>query len=157
LSFIAKNCEGRLPRAPGDQEADRELLASVAAATRSQMPAAFEALALSQAVEAWIGAVFACNQYIDAQAPWTLRKTDPERMEAVLGTLVVAIRDLAIAIAPVIPGASARLLDQIGVAEGNRDFAALGETEAYAALAASDFRLAAPAPIFPRLEMPAES
>jgi hypothetical protein len=28
--------------------------------------------------------VFACNQYIDAQAPWALRKTDPERMHAVL-------------------------------------------------------------------------
>ena len=34
-------------------------------------------------------AVFACNAYIDAQAPWALRKTDPERMAAVLGTLVV--------------------------------------------------------------------
>ena len=37
--------------------------------------------------------VFACNQYIDAQAPWALRKTDPERMHAVLRTLVRAIRD----------------------------------------------------------------
>ena len=29
------------------------------------------------------------------QAPWALRKTDPERMAAVLGTLVAAIRQLA--------------------------------------------------------------
>ena len=49
-------------------------------------------------------AVFACNAYIDAQAPWALRKTDPERMAAVLGTLVVAVRELAQAIAPIIPG-----------------------------------------------------
>ena len=39
-------------------------------------------------------AVFACNAYVDAQAPWALRKTDPERMAAVLGTLVVAVREL---------------------------------------------------------------
>ena len=37
-----------------------------------------------------------CNQYIDAQAPWALRKTDPERMHAVLGTLLQAIRRLAV-------------------------------------------------------------
>ena len=37
-------------------------------------------------------AVFACNAYVDAMAPWALRKTDPERMAAVLGTLVAAIR-----------------------------------------------------------------
>ena len=36
--------------------------------------------------------MFACNQYIDAQAPWALRKTDPDRMHAVLGTLLRAIR-----------------------------------------------------------------
>ena len=41
------------------------------------------------------------------QAPWALRKTDPERMIAVLATLYEAIRDLAIAIPPVIPAASA--------------------------------------------------
>ena len=51
-------------------------------------PRHFEALALSQGIEAWLRGVFACNQYIDAQAPWTLRKTDPERMQAVLATLV---------------------------------------------------------------------
>ena len=42
-------------------------------------------------------AVFACNQYVDEQAPWALRKTDPERMERVLATLCGCIRDLAVA------------------------------------------------------------
>jgi methionyl-tRNA synthetase len=77
------------------------------------MAAHLEGLALSQACEAWLRAVFACNQYIDVQAPWALRKTDPERMTAVLATLVEAIRMLAIAIQPVIPGSAARLLDQL--------------------------------------------
>ena len=33
--------------------------------------------------------------YVDAQAPWALKKTDPERMAAVLGTIVAAVRQLA--------------------------------------------------------------
>ena len=108
-------------------------------------------------MEAWLRAVFACNQYIDTQAPWTLRKSDPERMTAVLATLCLAIRDLAIAIQPVIPASAGRLLDQMGVAADERSFAALGDREAYRLLAGSDFRLAAPTPIFPRIDMPADA
>ena len=124
--------------------------------TARDVPALFGELALSQGIEAWIKAVFACNQYIDAQAPWALRKTDPERMTAVLATLCEAIIDLAIAIAPVVPASAARLLDQMGVPADERDFTRLADTGRYARLAGSGFTLEPPAPIFPRLELPAE-
>ncbi|MBY8821394.1 methionine--tRNA ligase [Sphingomonas colocasiae] len=154
LSFIAKNL-GALPSGGRGEPADTDLLALIAQITRKDVPAAFADLGLSQGIEAWLRGVFACNQYIDAQAPWALRKTDPERMMAVLATLYRAIRDLAIVIAPVIPAASAKLLDQMG-AEA-RDFAALEDDGWYDALVASDFTLAPPSPIFPRLELPAEA
>jgi len=153
LSFIAKNL-GALPNGGRSEAADGDLLAQIAEIARREVPAAFADLGLSQGIEAWLRGVFACNQYIDAQAPWALRKTDPERMNAVLETLYRAIRDLAIVIAPVIPAASGRLLDQMG-AEG-RDFAALEDGDWYGRLAASGFTLAPPTPIFPRLELPAE-
>jgi methionyl-tRNA synthetase len=156
LSFIARNCDGVLPTDGKPDPADDALLALVSEVTRRDVPAHFERLQLSQGIEGWLKAVFACNQYIDAQAPWTLRKTDPERMNAVLATLYVAIRDLAIAIAPVIPRSTAKLLDAMGVPAGERDFAALEDPGSYRRLAESGFRLAAPTPIFPKLEMPAE-
>lgn len=133
LAFIAKNCEG-LVEAGRAEEADAVLLAEVDTACAG-FTRAFEDLALSQGVELWMAGVFACNQYIDAQAPWGLRKTDPERMHAVLGTLLRAIRRLAVTIAPVVPGSAAKLLAQLGP-EGDRDF-----------------RIAPPTPIFPRLEL----
>jgi methionyl-tRNA synthetase len=157
LSFIAKNCDGVLPVGAKGDPADEELLATVAKVTRHEICEAFAGFALSHGIEAWLRAVFACNQYIDAQAPWTLRKTDPERMTAVLATLYAAIRDLAIAIQPVIPGSAAKLLDMMGVPENERSYAALEDTESYQRLATSAFRLAPPTPIFPRLEMPADS
>jgi methionyl-tRNA synthetase len=156
LSFIAKNCDGVLPQGGRGDAADEELLGLVGEATGNELPRLFGDLALSQGIEAWLRAVFACNQYIDAQAPWTLRKTDPERMSAVLGTLYQAIRDLAVAILPIIPGSAAKLLDQMGIPARERSLAALGDGEAYARLATSEFRLAPPKPIFPRLEMPGE-
>ena len=126
-------------------------------AVRVELPTHFEALALSLGIEAWLRAVFACNQYIDTQAPWTLRKSDPERMNAVLATLYEAIADLAIAIQPVIPAAAARLLDTMGIPAGERDFAALADEGRYGRLAASGFVLQTPSGIFPRLEAPAEA
>jgi methionyl-tRNA synthetase len=156
LSFIAKNCEGVVPRGGKGDPADAALLALVRETVRRDVPGHFEALALSYGIEAWLRAVFACNQYIDAQAPWALRKTDPERMTAVLATLYEAIADLAIAIQPIIPGSAARLLDAMGVPAGERTYAVLEDEGRYERLAASGFLLAAPSPIFPRLEAPAE-
>ena len=90
----------------------------------------------AQGIEAWLRAVFACNQYIDAQAPWALRKTDPERMTAVLATLYEAIADLAIAIQPVIPASAGELLDAMGVPAGERDLCRARRRDRYARLAA---------------------
>src|SRR5689334_15945542 len=106
LSFIAKNCGGALPEINAPTAEDRALLDRVSTMLASEFPAAMEATAPHQAIEQWMQAVFACNAYIDAQAPWALRKTDPERMSTVLGVLYVAIAQLTVAIAPVIPESS---------------------------------------------------
>ncbi|HEV2817464.1 MAG TPA: methionine--tRNA ligase [Allosphingosinicella sp.] len=156
FSFIARNLDGVPPLAGKGDGADEALLALVRETARTTLPRHFEALELSQGIEAWLRAVFACNQYIDAQAPWALRKSDPERMKMVLATLYEAIIDLAIAIQPIIPGSAAKLLDAIGVPASERSYAALEDDGRYQRLAASGFTLAPPAPIFPRLEAPAE-
>ena len=96
--------------------------------------AKFEEFAFSTGLEAWMGAVFACNAYVDAAAPWALRKTDPERMAGVLGTLAVAIRKLAQAVAPVVPASAQKLIEFID----------------------SEAPIGQPVPIFPRLELESE-
>jgi methionyl-tRNA synthetase len=152
LSFIAKNLQGDLPAPGKPAEADAMLIEEVVVACAG-LRTAFDDLMLSHGIEAWMRGVFACNAYIDAEAPWALRKTDPDRMHAVLGTLVRAIRMLAIVIAPVVPEAAGKVLDQLGASE--RDHAAVDDDGWYARTAASGFRIAAPTPVFPRLELPA--
>lgn len=155
LGFIAKNLEGYLPAIRGHDAADTALFEIVDRAITTEIPQAFENLALQQAVEAWLQAVFACNAYIDAQAPWTLRKTDPERMETVLATLYICIAQLAVAISPVIPASSAKLLDMLGVPDDLRNLDGI-RSHWYSPLAESDYQLSPPTPLFPRLELPAE-
>jgi methionyl-tRNA synthetase len=153
LGFIAKNLEGYLPAIRGHSEADAALFATVDRAITTDIPEAFETLALQQGVEAWLQAVFACNAYIDSEAPWTLRKTDPERMETVLATLYICIAQLAVAISPVIPASSAKLLDTLGIPEDLRTLAGV-RSHWYSPLAESDYQIIAPTPLFPRLELP---
>jgi len=154
LSMIFKNLDDIVSTDWAPAEDDMNLIADVLDMARTRLPREFDALAFSVGIEDWIRAVFACNQYVDTQAPWALRKSDPERMRAVLMTLFQAVRALAIAIRPVVPAAADKLLDQMGVAEDARDFAALADADWFAKLVQSGFRVAQPVPIFPRLELP---
>lgn len=158
LSFIAKNCDGRLICDGYDPTAEDIALADlVVDACTNQFERHMTALEPSLAIEAWMRAVFACNQYVDAQAPWALRKTDPARMQAVLAVLYEAIGNLAIAIRPIVPTAADRLLDMMGVADAARDQAAIRARDWCRDLVRSGFTLAPPTPIFPRLELPLET
>ncbi|MGN6288816.1 MAG: methionine--tRNA ligase [Sphingopyxis terrae] len=154
LSMIFKNLGGELTPDIEIYAQDVAVLEQVAQVANCDLPDSFENLAFSTGIESWLRAVFACNQYVDTQAPWALRKTDPERMRAVLMTLFQAVRTLAIAIRPVVPSAADALLDQMGIADDARDFAALADTEWFAKLAATGFAVGQPVPIFPRLELP---
>lgn len=156
LSMIFKNMGGKLRSDTELAAEDRALLSEVSAAT-SELIDKFESLAFSEGIEAWMRAVFACNQYVDEQAPWTLRKDNPERMEAVLMTLLRCVHDLAIAIRPVVPTSADKLLDQIGIAADRRDYAAIADDGWFVALAQSGFVLDKPEGVFPRLDMPEET
>jgi len=152
LSFIAKNLDGALPWGnEAETGADVELLATVRREITS-LESDFESLAPSDGIQSWMRAVFACNAYIDAQAPWALRKTDPARMKAVLATLYIAIGELAIAILPVIPSSAGALLDQIGVPDNLRNYQGL-QSQWYQKLVEDGFVLSPPKPLFPRLEL----
>ena len=132
LSMVFKNLEGIFPAA-GEAPDDLELLATVKNGCDS-LATEFDRFAFSQGLEAWLTAVFACNAYVDAMAPWGLKKTDPERMGAVLGTIVAAVRQLAEAVIPVIPASAAKIIALI-------DSGANGNP------------IEQPTPIFPRLEL----
>ena len=152
LSMVFKNLDGVVPKFDNAPDG-LALQAHVADACRNQLPRQFEDFSFSLGIDDWLRAVFECNAYVDIKAPWALRKTDPLQMVEVLGTLFVCIRDLAIAIRPIVPRSADALLDQMGIPKDERDFPALADTTWYERLRLSGFRLNQPNPIFPRLEM----
>jgi methionyl-tRNA synthetase len=154
--MIFKNMDGDLKSELEYSEADTALFAAVAEGI-SGLRTAFDALDFSTGLEAWMRGVFACNQYVDEQAPWALRKSDPARMETVLMTLFRVVRDLALAVRPVVPTAIDALLDQMGQGADARNYAALAEAGWFDELVASGFKVDKPQGVFPRLELPEEA
>ncbi len=145
LSFIAKNLGGVLPEPGPLTDADKELLGACRSLA-DQCREAFERQAFHDALEAIFVVVRAANGYVDVQAPWALKKTDPARMSTVLYVLAECTRHLAILMQPFTPDATAKLLDQLAVPEGERTFAFLGPDHALKGGAT----LPAPQGVFPR-------
>ena len=149
LSMINKNCDGAVPT-PGDfTQADTNFLASIDTLLDNVRPH-MDNQAFHKAFETIWTQVAAADVYINDQAPWTLKKTDPARMETVLYVCAEAVRQLAILMQPIMPDSSAKLLDQINITD--RSFDSLG----------ADHRIAAgtqvpkPQGVFPRFELPEE-
>ena len=132
--------------APGAfSEADKVLLD----AADAMIATAREAMKTQQlhAVLATVWAVVAdANRYFAGEAPWALKKTDPERMATVLYVTAEVIRQVAILAQPFVPRGAAKLLDLVGVPADARGFDQLGPAGRLMAGAA----LPAPEPVFPR-------
>ena len=121
-------------------------------ASATNLPKHFSNLAFSAGIEAWIKAVYACNQYIDEQAPWTLSKNDPKRMKVVLQTLFIAIHDLTIAIQPIIPEKAEAILDHIGVKKTERLYSHISNNSWFDELLDQGFLATSQRSVFPRLD-----
>jgi len=119
LSMIQRNCGGQVP-APGELSAEDRGLLEASGALLERVRAEMAVQALSRALELIFEVIGAANRYVDAQAPWALRKSDPGRMATVLYALAETIRRLALLTQAFVPDGSARILDQLAVPEEAR-------------------------------------
>lgn len=147
LSMIAKNCEGKVPE-HGDLTADdTALLEQVGANLLDAVRGEMDKLQFSKAIDHIVQAANAANLYIDAQAPWKLKKEDPARMATVLYVLAEAIRNLGLIMQPFTPTAAVKILEQVAVADNAHGLSFMGEAHRLK----PGTPLPAPAGVFPRL------
>ena len=143
LSFVAKNAGAAVPQPGAFADADRAMLDAAKAllvATRAEL----DQQAFHKALEGIFAVVADANRYVDAQAPWTLRKTDAARMATVLYVLMETLRRVGLLLQPFMPTTVAKLLDLLAVPAEARAFASW-DRELVPGTA-----LPAPAGLFPR-------
>ena len=147
LSFVYKNCNATVPKNMGFTPDDSKLITH-AYEILPKLREDYNSQLFNVALERVWGLVAASNKYIDEQAPWKLRKTDPDRMHTVLYTLLETIRCIGILLQPIMPGSSEKILNQLAVDTSERSFAALNSNDGLE----TGTSLQKPNPIFPRFE-----
>ena len=151
LSMVFKNCEKAVPAEVGPYTPEDEALLAAARGLHGQVAELMSVQAIYKYVQAVVTMVRDANKYIDEQAPWILRKTDPERMATVLYVILEVLRHVAILYQPIIPDSANKILDQLQVPEDERTFAHLKTGSVV-----QGAPIAKPEGVFPRIEMPEE-
>ena len=121
LSMIAKNCDGKVPEYGELTSADQALL-DQAYGIHAQVVDQLNRQQIHKYLEVIWSVLGEANRYVDEQAPWALKKTDPERMATVLYVVAETVRICAIAALPVMPESCNKLLDLLAVPEEKRHF-----------------------------------
>lgn len=174
VSMTNRYLDGERPPA---RPASMSALAEGWAATLEAYADRLEGCLLHEALAELWEFVGGANKVVDAEGPWTLAKawrggdeTAGERLRGVLGDLLEACRVVGTAVAPFMPGLTPRVLAQLGYTDpygpdgnGGPPILALlewgagaGESgSASAGPASVPARVAAPEPLFPRLEVEA--
>ena len=148
LSMINKNCDAKVPQYKFE-DSDKKLLAfAFVQADKVRNEIIYEQH-FSRALEMISQIATRANEFVDASAPWTLKKENPERMAAVLYTLAECLRRIGLLLLPFTPEAANKLLDQLAVAQEQRLFHCVGAGSALK----PGTSLPAPEGLFPRLEI----
>ncbi len=111
LAFIAKNLDGKIDDIPQTDEEILKLSKGLINTLRQDI----DSQKLHHYLEHVFELIYAANQYVDAQKPWTLRREAPKRMMEVLHVLLTLIRDIAIYLSPILTRSSKKVLEMLHI------------------------------------------
>jgi methionyl-tRNA synthetase len=115
LNMVGSYCDGQVPEPAGAAgDAERRLSEDLRAAVDGL--AAFDRLDFQRGLAELWGFVGGVNRYVEARAPWALRKQGAtDDLGRCLYTCVDALRIIAVLTAPVMPDAAAALWGRLGL------------------------------------------
>jgi methionyl-tRNA synthetase len=142
LSFIFKQCDGIIHATEVLEPQDKAMLKNLDSAL-TDVRAAIDQQALHKVCDVVWQCVYDANAYVDAEKPWSLRKENPERMNAVLYVLCNVIKRLALLTFPILPTASETILNLLGVSTFTYDV--------FDKLIPDQQKISEPQPVFPRI------
>jgi len=145
LSMIVKNCDEAIPT-PGAYSEEDQVMIAQAYNLVSGVREKIDVQAFNDAIETIWLVIRAANAYVDKQAPWKLKKEDPDRMATVLYVLAETIRNVALVLQPFMPTSMDKMLGLLEIAPEKRNFEACGEAGALMA----GTKLEKPEGVFPR-------
>ena len=110
FSFIEKNCGAKLPKPGVLTEDDNKLLDSLVNKV-SELVLDMNNQNLNDYIKKVVEFSFDANKYFNDLQPWALKKNNIERMNTILFTITVQIKNISILLSPIIPISSEKILD----------------------------------------------
>ena len=118
FSFIKKNCGNRIPLSSKLNDYDKKLLNNL----KNSLPDLVSLMnnqELNEYIKKVVSFSFDANKYFNDSEPWSVKKKDPERMKAILFTIVEQIKNISILLNPIIPNATNKILSMINLSVQN--------------------------------------
>ena len=116
FSFIKKNCNNKIPLSSKLNDSDKKLLNDL----RNSLPKLISLMnkqELNEYIKTVVRFSFDANKYFNDSEPWSVKKNDPERMNAILFTIVLQIKNISILLNPIIPNATNKVLSMINISK----------------------------------------
>ena len=116
FSFIKKNCENKIPKKNKLKENDIKLVENI----KTNIPKLISYIDkqnLNEYIKMVVNFSFEANKYFNDSEPWSLKTKDPERMNAILHTILEQIKNISILLNPIIPISTKKVLDTINLSE----------------------------------------
>ncbi len=118
FSFIKKNCDNKIPLSSKLNNSDRKLLDNLKNSI-PKLTSLMNKQELNEYIKIVVSFSFEANKYFNDSEPWAVKKKDPERMNAILFTIVEQIKNISILLNPIIPNASNKVLSMINISDQN--------------------------------------
>jgi methionyl-tRNA synthetase len=119
FSFIEKNCMGKLP-VPGELEKVDLFLVDNLVNNVEVLIEDMNKQDLNNYIKKVVEFSFNANKYFNDLEPWSLKKTNIERMNTILYTIVTQIKNISILLSPIIPISSDKILDIMNLKKDDR-------------------------------------
>ena len=114
FSFVKNNCQNKVIKTKNISDADKKLIEQTKVLTRD-LRKEMNNQNLNNYIKSVINISFLTNKYINDEEPWKLRKVNIEKMNNILHIALEQIAKISILLNPIIPIASAKVLDALNI------------------------------------------
>ncbi len=114
FSFIEKNCLNKIPK-PKELSKDDIKLTNTLKNDLNSLISYIDNQELNSYLKKEINYSFDANKYFNDSKPWALKKTNIDRMNTILFTIVEQIKNISILLSPIIPISTNKTLDILNV------------------------------------------
>jgi len=124
FSFIKNNCNNLVIKKGDYSKNDKEIIKQTNNLTKN-LRELIDNQDLNNYMKSVINISFLTNKYINDEEPWSLKKTNIDKMNNILHLSLEQIAKISILLNPIMPKSTSKVLDALNIKEKNRNYSFL--------------------------------